>query len=219
MQRRSPRTPTANALLLSLRIFGLGPEATYFYTAGCMLSNEDIKLLIKSGELIIDPYSPELLRSSGITLHLGENLLRPLPGKVIDVKNGVLPDYEKIQITTEKPHLLNPGDFVLAHTYQNVTVGQRIGFFIEGRSTLARLGITIVQTAMLVYPGHRHRPVTLEIANHGPNAILLYHKMKIARVALFELKTASSETYDEQGKYREQDSVGPPIFKDEILRD
>jgi dCTP deaminase len=183
-----------------------------------MLSNEDIKLLIKSGELLIEPYSDELLRSSGVTLHLGHELLRPLPGKIVDVKNGVIPDYEKILIEDGKPHALKPGDFLLGHTYQKVSVGPRIGFLIEGRSTLARVGLTIVQTAMLVYPGHRNRPVTLELANHGPNTILLYHKMKIARVALFELKSASSLMYDDNGKYKDQTSVGPPIFKDEILK-
>jgi deoxycytidine triphosphate deaminase len=58
--------------------------------------------------------------------------------------------------------------------------------------------------------------VTLELANHGPNPILLYLRMKIARVALFELKTAATELYDDSGKYRLQESVGEPIFNDEI---
>jgi deoxycytidine triphosphate deaminase len=43
--------------------------------------------------------------------------------------------------------------------------------------------------------------------------------MKIARVVLFELKTPSSERYDEKGKYRVQQSVGIPIFSDEIMGD
>ena len=90
---------------------------------------------------------------------------------------------------------------------------------IEGRSTLARVGLTIVQTAMMVYPGHRDRPVTLELANHGPNPILLYPKMKIARVVLFELKSPSRENYDDKGKYRIQQSVGLPIFNNEIMSD
>lgn len=184
-----------------------------------MLSNEDINKLLISGELKIDPYTPDSIRASGITLHLGAELLKPLPGKVVDVKNGIVPDYESIIVTTEKPFPLEPGMFVLGHTYQKVTVGPSIGFLIEGRSTLARVGLTIVQTAMLVYPGHRDRSVTLELANHGPNTILLYHKMKIARVALFELSSPSTIAYDDKGKYRNQVGVGKPLFPDEILRD
>ena len=49
--------------------------------------------------------------------------------------------------------------------------------------------------------------------------ILLYPKMKIARVAIIELKTPSTEAYDDAGKYRGQKSVGAPIFEKEILED
>ena len=183
-----------------------------------MLSNEDIKLAIKSGELVIEPFSDDLVKAAGVTLHMGYDLLKPLPGKVVDVKNNIIPDFKEIRLQDDMPYPLQPGEFVLGHTYQKVTVGNSLGFFIEGRSTLARVGMTIVQTAMLVYPGHRSRCITLELANHGANAILLYPKMKIARAALFQLKTPSSETYDDKGKYREQSSVGLPIFKDEIMK-
>ncbi len=183
-----------------------------------MYSNEDILQVIKSGELVIEPFDPSSAKAAGLTMHLGAQILKPLPGKVADVKNGTIPDFDSIIITDEKPYALQPGEFVLGHTYEKVTVGNKLGFFIEGRSTLARVGLTIVQTAMLVYPGHTNRSVTLELANHGPNAILLYPKMKIARVAIIELKTASSINYDDVGKYREQDAVGKPIFKDEFMK-
>ena len=184
-----------------------------------MLSDEDIRGVLRSGELKITPFCDKWVRASGITMHLGENLLRPLPGKVVDVKNRIIPDYEEYKISLDAPYALKPGEFILAHTLQLVTVGSSLGFMIEGRSTLARVGLTIVQTAMLVYPGHANRAVTLELANHGPNPILLYPRMKIARVVLFELKSASKERYDEHGKYRQQPAVGKPIFANELMRD
>lgn len=184
-----------------------------------MLSNEDIKKVLESGELVIDPFYPEYMRGAGLTLHLGEHLLKPKPGIIVDVKNRIAPQYEEILITDEKPYCMQPGEFILGHTYQSVSVGPRLGFFIEGRSTLARVGLTIVQTAMLVYPGHRNRTVTLEVANHGANPVLLYPRMKIARVALFFLNTPSTDSYDTHGKYRVQPLVGGPIFDDEILEE
>jgi dCTP deaminase len=184
-----------------------------------MLSNVDIKRVLERGELKVTPFSDKWLRSSGITMHLGEELLKPLSGYVVDVTKPEPPPYELIRITIDRPYALQPGEFLLGHTYQSVTVGSSLGFMIEGRSTLARVGLTIVQTAMMVYPGHSDRPVTLELANHGPNPILLYPRMKIARVVLFELKSPSSERYDDKGKYREQQSVGLPIFNDEIMGD
>ena len=184
-----------------------------------MLSNEDIKAALAAGELAIEPFRDDFIRAAGITMHLGHNLLKPLPGKVIDVRSREIPDFAEIEISPERPYLLQPGEFVLGHTWEFVTVGPSLGFFIEGRSTLARIGLTIVQTAMMVYPGHRRRTVTLEIANHGPNPILLYPRMKIARVALFQLKTPATELYDDKGKYRTQSLVGKPIFENEILED
>ena len=184
-----------------------------------MFSSEDIRQALDSGELVIEPFNPKTIRPSGITLHLGETLLRPIPGKVVDVKAKVVPDYETIKLTMEKPYLLEPNGFVLGATYESVTVGDKLGFLIEGRSTLARVGLTIVQTAMLVYPGHRKRAVTLEVATHGPNAILLYPKMKIARVVLLELKSPTQNGYDKSGKYRTQADVGPPVFENEFMDD
>src|SRR5690554_3969486 len=118
-----------------------------------MLSNEDIKRALKSGQLVINPFRDDFVRAAGITLHLGPNLMKPVPGTVVDIKRGIMPEYKEIIITPEKPYELQPGEFILGHTFQTVTVGQSLGFFIEGRSTLARLGLTIVQTAMMVYPG------------------------------------------------------------------
>ena len=184
-----------------------------------MFSESDIKNALAEGSLVVSPLSAEGIRPGGIILHLGENLLKPKPGRVVDVKNKITPEYDAISITEEDPYELQPGEFILGHTYETVTVGRNLGFFIEGRSTLARVGLTVVQTAMLVYPGHRNRTVTLELANHGPSAILLYPKMKIARAAIMELKTPSMQEYDDTGKYREQVSVGPPIFKNEFFKE
>ena len=183
-----------------------------------MYSNEDILTAIDSGVLVIEPFSREMIKAAGLTLHLGAKLLKPKPGSVVDVRKRITPEFEECIITDEQPYPLVPGEFLLGHTFENVTVGNQIGFFIEGGSTLARIGLTIVQTAMLVYPGHRNRAVTLELANHGVNTILLYPRMKIARAAIFELKTPSTVEYDDSGKYRNQKDVGCPIFESEIRK-
>lgn len=184
-----------------------------------MLSDKDILDCIKSGEIRIQPFKEKIVKASGINLHLGENILKPRGNKIVDVKNQVAPDYTSIKITSSNPYSLKPSEFVLGHTYENVGIGAKLALLIEGRSTLARVGLTIVQTAMMVYPGHRDRAITLEIANHGHNTILLYPKMKIARAAFFELRTPASDLYDNYGKYKDQKIVGPPIFNDEILKE
>jgi len=185
-----------------------------------MLSNEDIKAAIASGELVIEPFREDLLGAANINLRLGAELLKPIPGTIVDPRLEIVPDFEVIRIEADRPYKLQPGEFVLAHTYETITIGPGLGFFIEGRSTLARVGLTVVQTAMMVDPGHSGRTVTLELASHGPNPIMLYPKMKIAGAALFRLQTPCSQLYDQKGKYRYQrHGVGKPIFRNEIIND
>jgi len=185
-----------------------------------MLSDIDIEAAMQAGQLVISPYFQRSLEAAGVTLHLGYDILKPLAGKTVDVKHKILPDYQPITMADDKPYCLMPQEFVLGHTYENITVGNQLGFFIEGRSTLARLGLTVVKTAMLVQPGHCNRTVTLELANHGPNPLLLYPKMKIAKAALFQLNSATSRAYDaNNGKYRTQSTVGKPVFTKEFLEE
>ena len=182
-----------------------------------MLSNVDIQKALENGHLEVEPFTPRQIRAAGLTLHLGPHVLIPQKGAVVDPRKKTLPDYEEITISEESPYRLEPQEFILGHTYESITVGPQLGFFIEGRSTLARVGLTVVKTAMIVEPGHTSRTITLELANHGPNPIMLYPLMKIARVALYELKSPSTQPYDETGKYRNQTFVGRPMFDQEFL--
>lgn len=185
-----------------------------------MFSNADIEKALQSGELVVTPFSRKNFEAAGLTLHLGPDILKPIPGTVIDPKNKILPEYESFTMADDKPYRLEPQEFILGHTLEKVTVGPQLGFFIEGRSTLARIGLTVVKTAMLVQPGHTDRTITLELANHGPNPILLYPKMKISKAALFRLNTPSTILYDASGgKYRNQHTVGRPVFAEEFWQD
>ena len=184
-----------------------------------MFSDADIKKAIKNGELVVEPFSPISIRPAGLTLHLGESLLKPDDKTIVDIRKGITPSYDKIEVSEDKPYMLQPSEFILGHTLEKITVGEEIGFLIEGRSTLARLGLTVVQTAMLVYPGHRERAVTLELVNHSSNPILLYPRMKIARVVLIRLDTPCEQPYDDSGKYADQKIVGAPVFKNEFAEE
>lgn len=184
-----------------------------------MLSAEDIRNYLADGSLVVEPFHESCIRLSGLSMHLGEQILKQLPGKTVDILTKTIPDYQEHIITMEKPYPLQPGEFVLAHTLESVTVPLKLGLLIEGRSTFARVGLTVVQTAMIVDPGHSARSITLELANNGPNTILLYPRMKIARAALFEFKTPPKEPYDQKGKYRNQKSVGQPVFDREFLEE
>lgn len=79
-----------------------------------------------------------------------------------------------------------------------------LGFLIEGKSTLARLGMSIEQSTSMVDPGHTERPITLEIYNCGPSPITLYKDMSVARAIVFQLSSEASRSYDRYARHASQ---------------
>lgn len=105
--------------------------------------------------------------------------------------------------------------FVLGETYEEIGLSEKIGMLLEGRSTIARLGLTVVQTAMIIDSGQKPKKMTLEIRNNGYNTILLYPQMKFCRACFFLLEPPASIRYDNDGKYQSGDE-NVPKFKNEI---
>lgn len=67
---------------------------------------------------------------------------------------------------------LEPNDFVLALTYEHVWIPRHLIGMVEGRSTYARAGLSMHQTAPWIQPGWDGQ-ITLEIRNSGSNRIQL----------------------------------------------
>jgi dCTP deaminase len=180
-----------------------------------MLSNISIKQYLESGDIIINPWNDDMMGASRITLYLGEQILIPDKETVVDVKRNIIPQYETIALTDNNPFSLKPDMFVLGETYEEIGLSQKVGMLLEGRSTLARLGITVVQTAMIIDTGQKPKKMTLEIRNNGYNTVLLYPRMKFCRACFFLLNPSASIRYDSEGKYKPGDE-NIPKFKNEI---
>lgn len=180
-----------------------------------MLSNVSIKQYLDSGDIQISPWEDVMMRAAGVTLHLGYPIYVPQKDIVVDPKNNVGPTYEKVVMTEEEPFLLESKMFVLAETYEEVGISEKIGMFMEGRSTISRLGISAVQASSIVDSGDFPRTKTLEIYNAGPNAVLLYPKMRFIRACFFLLNPAATIRYDKKGRYTSGDT-NIPIFREEI---
>lgn len=69
-------------------------------------------------------------------------------------------------------YTLKPGDFILAQTYETVSVPKNLIGRVEGRSTYARMGLSMHQTAPWLAPGWSGQ-IILEIMNNGPFEIAL----------------------------------------------
>ncbi|MEK7153393.1 MAG: dCTP deaminase, partial [Patescibacteria group bacterium] len=154
-----------------------------------MLSDNDISKVMDEGLLAIRPFDKKQLRPAGISFHLGKEILVPKPAKLIDLKNETELEYGRQEISEDEPFIIQPQQFVLGHTEEIISVSTKLGFIIEGRSTLARLGISVEQSATIVDPGHHDRPITLEIYNCGPSPVTLYRGMAVAKALIFMLSS------------------------------
>lgn len=67
---------------------------------------------------------------------------------------------------------LDPTEFVLAMTYETVKVPNDMIALVEGRTTYARVGLSMHQTAPWIQPGFEG-PIILEVRNSGPLTIVL----------------------------------------------
>jgi len=179
-----------------------------------MLSDNDIREVIEKGELKIEPFSEKQLKPAAVSLHLGFNFLKPKPSVTIDPLTDI-PEriYCRISLKKNENYILKPNEFILTETLEKIGISKNLGFLVEGTSTMARLGITVVQTAMIVDTGvgfPKPRKITLEIKNNGPNPVVLHPKMRIAKAVVFRLNTPSSYAYDDKRKYKDQTGVGAP---------
>lgn len=86
-------------------------------------------------------------------------------------------------------YTLGPKEFVLAMTHEVIKVPKNMIALVEGRSTYARVGLSMHQTAPWIQPGWEG-PIVLEIMNNGPMRIALTPLIdRPCQVTFFELKT------------------------------
>jgi dCTP deaminase len=110
-------------------------------------------------------------------------------GEVQQAMNAVMS--EEIVIADGEAFFLHPGELALAVTYESVTLPDNIVGWLDGRSSLARLGLMVHVTAHRIDPGWSGQ-IVLEFYNSGKLPLALRPKMKIAALN-FETMSASAE--------------------------
>jgi len=167
-----------------------------------MLSQEDILKFVKTGDIYLENFSKKDLRQASYNLHLDNKIAFSKKGKVDAQK---LKNLNKLydQKTVDE-FVLKPGTFILGRTKEKVGISKKLGMLFDGKSTLARIGLTVTQTAMLIQPGHgvpKPRKIVMEIKNDSPFDITMKKGMSIAKCIFFKLETPAKQPYDLKGRY------------------
>ena len=169
-----------------------------------ILSQIDIRRAVEAGEIGFSPaLEDKQWGEASVDLRLGFQFtqLKAISGhSSISVANG-LGDIGNMGIWTTKTlkekdehghveqYYLAPKDFILAMTYESIKVPKNMIALVEGRSTYARVGLSMHQTAPWIQPGW-DGPIVLEIMNNGPIRIALTPLIdRPCQVTFFELKT------------------------------
>lgn len=187
-----------------------------------VLSDKDLKIALKSGKIKIKP-SPDLktqLGSCSIDLRLG-NAFRIFESGVhgvIDPRKNVAKEFTKeIIVKVGDSFIMQPGDFVLGTTIEDVEIPDDLVGSLEGRSSIGRLGIIVHSTAATIDAGWRGR-ITLELANMGELPVALYPGMRICSISFEQLSSPADVPYykKKMAKYVGQKGPGESKIREEL---
>ncbi|HLG12262.1 MAG TPA: dCTP deaminase [Dehalococcoidia bacterium] len=164
------------------------------------LSDREIWMELQAGSLQIDPLpSVEQVKSASIDLRLDKQVrvYKPAPTGVAITLSKV--DANQIaEWATEwfdldsAPYELKPNDRVaIGYTQEKITLPSFLSGRVEGRSSFARLGLTVHNTAPTIQPGFSGQ-IALELTNNGPFPLMLETGLIICQLILDRLAHPTS---------------------------
>ena len=182
-----------------------------------VLSDKDLQEEIKKGELSFQPSIREdQIAPSAIDLHLGNQFTSfntILPGITIDTNAmaGGVEDLidrlgETSNLTEQQSFTICPGDLVLAYTKEAIRLPNYLAARIEGRSSLARLGISIHQTAPTIHATFDGQ-LRLEISHNGPYKCSLRPGERICQIIIERLSSPANTSLKSSFQQQRQKEI------------
>ena len=162
-----------------------------------ILSDKTIRALLSSGQLEIRPIDDLQIQPASVDIRLGNSF------SFIETEPGVPVQMDSTIAYCNKrsdKYLLLPGQFVLATTMEYIRLSDNMTAFVEGRSSIGRLGL-FIQNAGWVDPGFEGE-ITLELFNASNCAIELQAGRRIGQLVFAQLDRDAERPY--RGKYQGQ---------------
>jgi len=161
-----------------------------------LLSDRDIRAEIAAGRVAVEPFAEAMVQPSSVDVRL-DRFFRVFENHKYSV---IDPSIEQSELTREvivEPNehfILHPGEFVLASTYEIITLPDDIAGRLEGKSSLGRLGLLTHSTAGFIDPGFSGH-ITLELSNVANLPVKLFPGMKIGQLCLIKLSSPAEHPY------------------------
>jgi len=180
------------------------------------LCDRDIEAYIEAGKIQITPRpTPDMISGVSVDIRLGHKFrtFRAYAAPFIDLSgpreevdlalNSVMSD--EILLTDDEAFFLHPGELALAITLESVTLPADIVGWLDGRSSLARLGLMVHVTAHRIDPGWSGN-IVLEFYNSGRLPLALRPNMKIGALNFETMTGEAARPYNKRvdAKYQQQ---------------
>ncbi|MCG9755147.1 dCTP deaminase [Shewanella insulae] len=180
------------------------------------LTDLEIEACLDDGSIILEPRpSNDAINGVSVDVKLGDQFrvfqdhtapYIDLSGPKAEVQaalDRVMSD--KIVIPEGEAFFLHPGELALAVTHESLTLPADIVGWLDGRSSLARLGLMVHVTAHRIDPGWQGK-IVLEFYNSGKLPLALKPMMTIGALNFERLSSPVARPYNKRksAKYKDQ---------------
>ena len=165
------------------------------------LSDNDIVKAIKEKRITLEPFNKARLQPASYDILLGNKFVTNDENSTlfVDPSRKVFAKTREVTIKDGDAFVLHPGVSVLG-TSKEYFGSDEFLIQVGGKSSLARVGLMIHNTAGLINPGH-FLNITFELCNLNNVPIILRPGMEIAQLTFSEIKSQTSKSYKEIGRF------------------
>jgi dCTP deaminase len=165
------------------------------------LSDVDIKKALKAGAIVLEPFSTTRLQPASYDIRLGNKFIVNEESKthIIDPAKKIYPATREIIVPDGGEFVLHPGMLVLGTSKEYFGSDEYL-IQVGGKSSLARVGLMIHNTAGIINPGH-FLCVTLELSNQNNVPIIIRPGMDIAQLTFSKLTSPTAGSYKTIGRF------------------
>ena len=173
-----------------------------------ILSDITIRNLLQANKLEISPLTDVQIQPASVDLRLGKHYLKVQENNITHINLDEPSAYEEVE---SERFILPPKSFILATTMERVKLPDNLTGFVEGRSSIGRMGL-FIQNAGWVDPGFEGE-ITLELYNANHLPIILNTGRRICQLVLAEMDQTAANPY--RGKYQGQSgATGSRVYQD-----
>ncbi len=168
-----------------------------------ILTDKQILESISNGDIIIDPYRPECLGTNSYDVHLGK-WLASYDDEILDARKHNKISYFEIP---DEGYILLPGKLYLGATAEYTETHDTVPF-LEGKSSVGRLGIDIHATAGKGDVGFCNH-WTLEIS--CSQKVKVYAGMPIGQLIYFRIDGEINNYYNKKKNAKYTAKTDKPV--------